>query len=138
MDDDIIFERKLTDEQKQAVADALVSEGSFSIEFSVVNDKIRYSHTASEVPMRHVADVIVEAVNNNWPIERVQYVPREVVSTELGAPKIRYTHLIRFDWVERQIKTSLSEKGGDMFFRVLAYMVETFRAPKARKAAEAN
>jgi hypothetical protein len=128
-DDSIIFEKQLTPEQAQEIADKLVAEGRFEIEFSVTNDRIRYSHTQSEVALRHIAGAITEAVQSNWPVEPTKYQPRKSVSLELGEREVVYNKLIAFDWVNRKIATSLGPKEGRLFLKVLAYFVEQFRAP---------
>lgn len=128
-DDSIIFEKKLTAEQAQEIADKLVAEGRFEIEFSTTNDRIRYSHTSSSVATRHIADAITEAVKSNWPIEPTKYQPRKAVSLEVGEKEIVYTKFIAFDWANRKILTSLGPKDGNLFLKVLAYFVEQFRAP---------
>lgn len=145
--DDIIYEKKPLSQSEALdmvlsgmktadakVAEAMAEEGRFDVEFCVVNDKIWYSHSKSEIPPHRLADAIIAAVRE-WPVEQTGYEPRQVSVTEMPLPgthrpyakgisTVTYDQYVCFDWLSKKILTSVSPEGGSTFLSVMAYIVE--------------
>lgn len=151
-DDSIIFEKKksasptaMFDESfrqyqaavRERVLAAMQEERFFDIEFCTKNSKFWWSHSQTKIPLAHLADAIVEAVQK-WPTEHIDYTPRSAAVSDVSVRQVTYDRYVRLHWADKKVQTSLRPDQGQLFFEVMAYLVEQFKTAATPKTGGAN
>jgi len=112
----------------KAVQDMMEQEESLHFEFCVVNNRVTYTHPPTAIPRDWLAVAMIRAVEE-WKLVPEEYdaVRRFGGSNGTNGTPVKYNYHITFNWLHKEIRTSIPSDAGDEFLQVAAYFVGEFQ-----------